>query len=126
MTDYQPCNARDLLEIQIASPRLLTCASTPSKAILHRERTTLHVLRIMSEDQNLRSCFQEAELLRKDLDNVPTFTSDSAQDLLSSALKKYSQCLKIADQISLFSPNELLEDVSSGDLQSVDTELWRS
>jgi len=80
----------------------------------------------MSEDQNLRSCFQEAELLRKDLDNVPTFTSDSAQDLLSSALKKYSQCLKIADQISLFSPNELLEDVSSGDLQSVDTQLWRS
>lgn len=73
----------------------------------------------MSEDQSLKECFRDAEISRKNLENVPSFTTETSQTLVASAVSKYQQCLKIADQVSLFSPNELLEDVSSGDLQSV-------
>jgi len=78
----------------------------------------------MSEDQSLRACFLAAEALRKDLENVPSYTSETSQELVASAVGKYEQCLKIADRVSLFSPNELLEDVSSSDLQLVQEMIY--
>jgi immunoglobulin-binding protein 1 len=69
------------------------------------------------EPQSLRGLFSRAERGREDLSssyesNTPTF-----QENLSAIIATYEECLKIAQQVSLFSPNETLEDISSSDLQ---------
>jgi immunoglobulin-binding protein 1 len=71
------------------------------------------------EPQSLRGLFLRAEHARKELaysyePNSPTF-----QENLSAAIATYEQCKKVAQEVSLFSPNETLEDISSSDLQYV-------
>jgi hypothetical protein len=74
----------------------------------------------MSEQpQNLRALYASAELARQELassyeTNTPTF-----QENLSKTIATYEECFKVSKQISLFSPNETLEDISSSDLQYV-------
>lgn len=85
----------------------------------------------MSEQSpTLRVCFEEAEAKRKTLENAFDSNSADFQENLTSAIEKYEECVKIAAQVSLFSPNESLEDIASGDLQCVvnrflDMEGWR-
>lgn len=45
--------------------------------------------------------------------------SATFQENLSKTIATYEECLKVAEQVSLFSPNETLEDISSNDLQYV-------
>ena len=69
------------------------------------------------EDRSLRQVYEEAEQKRGTIEN--SFDSNSAafQDNLRTAIHLYEQCLIIADRISLFSPNESLEDIGTADLQ---------
>ena len=69
------------------------------------------------EPQSLRSCFIEAEKNRQCFESGLDTSSASSQSTLSAAICKYQTCDELVDEVSMFSPNESLEDVSSGDLQ---------
>jgi len=71
------------------------------------------------EPQSLRACYTDAESKRKALDSIFDTNSDNYQENLASAIAKYEECVRIAAEVSLFSTNETLEDISSGDLQCV-------
>ncbi|KAI9675973.1 MAG: hypothetical protein M1822_008359 [Bathelium mastoideum] len=68
------------------------------------------------EPQTLSSCFGDAEDKRGKVDSALDFGTATFQENVTAAITAYDQCLKIADQISLFSPNETLEDASSKNL----------
>ncbi|GAB7356649.1 hypothetical protein MBLNU459_g7367t1 [Dothideomycetes sp. NU459] len=69
------------------------------------------------EPQNLRSVYSSAEAKRAQIEAAWDTNAPSYQDTLHAAVKAYEQCLQTADRISLFSPNESLEDIASNDLQ---------
>ena len=73
---------------------------------------------------NIRSLFATAQSLSKQLQQWET-NSQIHQDNLRLAISSFEKCRKLADQISLFSPNETEDDISSGDLQylSIDYHL---
>lgn len=72
----------------------------------------------MSEDgQTLREVYDAAEKHRQDLEQAVSRATTSFQEKLTTTLQLYEQCLLIAERISLFSPNESLEDVSTTDLR---------
>ena len=71
----------------------------------------------MDQPTNIRTLFSSAKALRKDLDSYPEPTSSAYQENLRSALTSLEECRKLADRLSLFSPNESQDDISSGDLQ---------
>ena len=75
------------------------------------------VSKMAEEPQNLRAVYNTAESKRKELDVSYDTNSPAYQEKVNAALKGYEQCLKIAGQISLFSPNESLDDISSNDIQ---------
>jgi immunoglobulin-binding protein 1 len=69
--------------------------------------------------RSLQEVFTEAESKRSQLASLPFDPSPTGryQETLSASIAAYQECLKIADQVSLFSPNESLEDISTKDLQ---------
>ncbi|TKA33712.1 hypothetical protein B0A50_00548 [Salinomyces thailandicus] len=69
-----------------------------------------------TDSRSLRSVYSDAEQKRGTIDNTFDSNSSAFQDNLHAAIKLYEQCITIADQISLFSPNELLEDIGTADL----------
>jgi immunoglobulin-binding protein 1 len=73
----------------------------------------------MSDDEpkSIRALFLTAERLRNDLSNAYDSNTPSFQEKLSNAIATYESCLTLSEQVSLFSPNETLDDVSSSDLQ---------
>lgn len=68
-------------------------------------------------DQSIRSLFSSAERQRKEIEDSWETNTATYQTNLQAAIKTYDDCLKLADRASLFSPNEGLEDLTSGDLQ---------
>ncbi|KAJ4296912.1 Type 2A phosphatase-associated protein 42 [Kalmusia sp. IMI 367209] len=73
----------------------------------------------MAEDEpkSIRALFLTAERLRNDLNSFPDSNSPTYQENLTSAIATYESCLALSEQVSLFSPNESLDDVSSSDIQ---------
>ncbi|KAK5146259.1 type 2A phosphatase-associated protein 42 [Cryomyces antarcticus] len=69
------------------------------------------------QPQSLRSVFTDGETKRKELESSWDTNSATFQENLTAAITAYEECLRIADRVSLFSPNETLEDIASGDLQ---------
>lgn len=69
------------------------------------------------QPQSLRALFSRAEQERSQLEASPNSISATFQENLSSAILTYEECIRVADRVSLFSPNETLDDISSGDLQ---------
>lgn len=70
-------------------------------------------------EQNIRSLFSSTERQRKDLESSWDSNTATYQQNLAAVISTYEDCLELADRISLFSPNETLEDLISGDLQYV-------
>jgi hypothetical protein len=68
-------------------------------------------------EQSIRTLFESAEQKRKDLEASWETNTATYQENLAAAISTYDDCLKLADRLSLFSPNETLEDLTSGDLQ---------
>ncbi|KAI1102778.1 TAP42-like family protein [Jackrogersella minutella] len=68
------------------------------------------------ESRTLKSAFQAAEEKRITLERTYQATSSTYQEDLAEALKLYQECIQIAIKISLFSPNEELEDIATSDL----------
>ena len=71
----------------------------------------------MAEPQNLRTLFASAEAQRKKLESAIETSSSAYQTSLSAAIVAYDECRKLANDLSLFSPNETIDDISSGNLQ---------
>ena len=69
------------------------------------------------EDRSLRSVYEEAEQKRSTIENSFDSNSSTFQQNLLATIQLYEQCLSIADHLSLFSPNETLEDIGTVDLQ---------
>lgn len=69
-------------------------------------------------DQNIKSLFRSAEQQRKATESS-TLSSASAtyQSSLAAAIDSYESCMRLVDRLALFSPNETVEDIASGDLQ---------
>ena len=72
---------------------------------------------MFSEDQSIRGLFSKAESLREELAYSYEPNSPTYQENLEKAIATYVQCLKKAEDFSLFSPNETLEDITSSDIQ---------
>lgn len=70
-------------------------------------------------EPNIKSLFGAAERQRKDIESSWDSNTATYQQNLAAAIANYEDCLRLADRLSLFSPNETLDDLSSGDLQSV-------
>ena len=68
-------------------------------------------------EQSIKSLFKSAESQRRDLESSWDSNTAQYQQNLAAAISTYEDCLDLADRISLFSPNETLEDLTSGDLQ---------
>ena len=73
------------------------------------------------QDSSLRDTFSAAKANRKNFESFTSSADPIYQENLRSAIEVLEQCRRIAGRISLFSPNEILEDVSSADIQYV----WR-
>ena len=71
----------------------------------------------MENDLNIRSIFTSAKIQRNELESSSEPTSSAYQENLQAAIHSLEECRKIAGRISLFSPNETEDDISSGDLQ---------
>lgn len=69
------------------------------------------------QSQSLKNLFAKAEEQRKELDVSPNTISAAFQENLSSTILTFEECLHVADRVSLFSSNETLDEISSGDLQ---------
>lgn len=68
-------------------------------------------------DQSIKSLFISAERQRHVIEASWDTNTASYQENLASCVATYQECLQLADRLSLFSPNETLEDITSGDLQ---------
>ncbi|KXT03334.1 hypothetical protein AC578_3956 [Pseudocercospora eumusae] len=69
------------------------------------------------EQPSLRAVYSDAEQKRTIIENSFDSNSASFQDNLTTAIQLYEECVKVAEQISLFSPNESLEDIGTSHLQ---------
>lgn len=72
-----------------------------------------------NEDQSIRGLFSKAERAREELGESYEPNSPTYQENLENTIATYIQCLKKTEDFSLFSPNETLEDISSSDIQYV-------
>jgi immunoglobulin-binding protein 1 len=71
----------------------------------------------MSEEpQSLRTLWQAAEAKRTQIESSWDTNSADHQALVNAAVANYEQCLRIQDQIALFSPNESSDDIATNDL----------
>ena len=71
----------------------------------------------MEPESSIRGLFASARAQRKDLDSSPDPTASLYQENLQAAIANLEECRRLAESISLFSPNEAEDDVASGDLQ---------
>lgn len=69
------------------------------------------------QERSLKTAFADAEQKRDHLSTLSSSITDEYQENLAAAIASYQECIQIASAISLFSPNESLEDVNSTDLQ---------
>ncbi|KKK21240.1 hypothetical protein AOCH_001875 [Aspergillus ochraceoroseus] len=70
----------------------------------------------MEQPQNLRSLFAEAKREKAALDARPDTNSDSYRGDVNATIAKFEECHRLVGALSMFSSNELLEDLSTSDL----------
>jgi immunoglobulin-binding protein 1 len=69
------------------------------------------------EPKSLRALFLKAEHTRDGLSAFASTNTSSYQEALRTVIATYEASQRQCEQVSLFSPNETLDDVSSADLQ---------
>lgn len=67
--------------------------------------------------RSIRTLFNSGNQLRQQLETSYDTSSSTYSENLRAAISTFSECRRLADEISMFSQNETLEDVASGDLQ---------
>ncbi|RKU46782.1 hypothetical protein DL546_006431 [Coniochaeta pulveracea] len=68
------------------------------------------------EPQSLKALFQSAEAARESVTSSTPVANPDHADLLNRAIRLYESCLEHISRLSLFSPNEQAEDISTTDL----------
>ncbi|KAI9742679.1 MAG: hypothetical protein M1818_003820 [Claussenomyces sp. TS43310] len=68
------------------------------------------------EDHNIKRVFNTAELHRSRVESALDSNTETFRENLVAAIATYEECRALADRTALFSPNEILEDISTGDL----------
>lgn len=72
----------------------------------------------MTDSQsNIRSLFATSKAQRHGLDLSLEPSSSLYQENLQAAITTLEECRRVADRVSLFSPNETEDDIASGDFQ---------
>ncbi|KAI1916607.1 Type 2A phosphatase-associated protein 42 [Ophidiomyces ophidiicola] len=69
------------------------------------------------EPKSLQILFSSAKAQKKSLESAPNTNDEAYQDQLDSTLQLFETCHKLIAKLSLFSPNESLEDITTADLQ---------
>lgn len=64
----------------------------------------------------LREKYDFAERLRKELDDLYDSSDKAYQENLLSAIAAYRECADLIERMSLFSANESLEEVATGEM----------
>ncbi|KAL9104554.1 MAG: hypothetical protein Q9163_000528 [Psora crenata] len=72
-----------------------------------------------NSDDSLRNLLTTAKSKAKDLESFTSTTDTAYQEELRAAIDCLERCRQIADRISLFSPNETLEDIASTDIHLI-------
>jgi hypothetical protein len=73
----------------------------------------------MEEPQNLRSLFAAAKEQYRALGLRGDTNAETYRDEVNSAIAKFRECQRQVSMLSLFSSNELLDDISTSDIQYV-------
>lgn len=71
----------------------------------------------MEESQSLRSLFTAAKDAKIALESRGDTNTESYRDAVNAAIAKFHECQRQIGILSLFSSNESLDDVSTGDIQ---------
>jgi hypothetical protein len=69
------------------------------------------------QPRTVRALFLQGQRERQNLASAYDTNSPAYQEKLNACITTYEECLKLSEQVSLFSPNETLEDIASSDLQ---------
>lgn len=69
------------------------------------------------QPQSLRALFEAAKLEKQTLESATETNTDSYRSEVNATVAKFEECRKLISQLSLFSRNESLEDITTGDLQ---------
>jgi hypothetical protein len=68
-------------------------------------------------ENSIKSLFASAESKRHGIETALDSSGSTFKENLAAAIASYEETRLVADRLSLFSPNETLEDIASGDLQ---------
>jgi immunoglobulin-binding protein 1 len=68
------------------------------------------------EPQSLKSLFATADEKRRALETGALPTADAFHTTLANTISLHQACVKLVRQLSVFSPNECLEDIATSDL----------
>ena len=68
------------------------------------------------EDQNIKSLFVQAERRKQEVDQAYDRQSTAYHDNLAACIATYEECRVLADRLSVFSSNETVDDIATGDL----------
>lgn len=69
--------------------------------------------------QNLQALFASAKAHKEALEAISETDSPSYREQLNDVISKFEECQLLTRQLCLFSPNESVEDIATGDLQYV-------
>lgn len=72
---------------------------------------------MMESQSNIRTIFASSKAQRKALESSLEPISEIYQENIQAAIATLNECRELADRLSLFSPNETEDDISSSDLQ---------
>ncbi len=70
----------------------------------------------MSEDQSIKTLFAQAERRKQEVDQAYDRQSTEYADNLAAAIETFEECRVLADRLSVFSSNETVDDIATGDL----------
>lgn len=102
----------------VLSLHSLKATNTQEQLSIHKVHNLLTTLQNMAEEpRTLRAVYNRAESKRRELDASFNTVESTYQDKLAATISAYEQCLVIADHLSLFSPNESIDDISSSNIQ---------
>lgn len=79
--------------------------------------SSFNLITNMEESQSLRSLFTSAKDAKTALESRGDTNTESYRDALNAAIAKFHECQRQIGILSLFSSNESLDDVSTGDIQ---------
>ena len=72
---------------------------------------------MMDQGQSLKSIFEDAERKRRLAEEISDRNSPDYQNNLTTAIRSYRDASRLADSLSIFSPNETVDDISTNNLQ---------